>query len=334
MKTWILRFLIALTALVTSMGASATEKSPLCRGKFMNMISDVCWECVFPISIGAAQIAIGGQKDIENPASPICMCKFPVPGLSIGFWEPARTVEVVRYPYCMVSLGGINIDTGGSPVTHGREGRLRDEANGGPGWSIYQVHVYETPLLGVLGLGFDGICSSSGGIDLNFMTELDPSWDDDELAAVIAPDEALFATPVAQLACLADCAMANMSFGIQEMYWCAGCNGSLFPLNGHVQYHVSGAQASSLLMQRFLTKMHRLGLAKRYHGSQALCGPVNDMIMDKRAYKSNMTYPIPYTSGCQPLGRTTAIWATGKEFPIAGEDFAYILFRKRNCCAY
>ncbi|WP_299160117.1 TraU family protein, partial [Accumulibacter sp.] len=25
-------------------------------------------------------------------------------------------------------------------------------------------------------------------------------------------------------------------------------------------------------------------------------------------------------------------WGAGREFPFEGEDFAYMVFRKRNCC--
>ena len=35
---------------------------------------------------------------------------------------------------------------------------------------------------------------------------------------------------------------------------------------------------------------------------------------------------------CQPFGRTTIVWGAGKEIPVRGEDFAFLLFRKRNCC--
>lgn len=314
---------------------AAVDKA-LCQGKFVNPVSDICWECIFPISIGAAVIAANGEDDIENPPLPICMCVFlpPTPGLSIGFWEPAKTLEVVRYPYCLVSLGGISVDVGISAVAHGRESRFRDEANGGPGWSAYQVHYYDTPWLYVLGVGFDTLCATSGSIDLAYMTELDPTWLDDEMTSILNPEAILFANPVMMLTCLADCAMANIRYGIKEMFWCAGCNGMMYPLNGHIQYQVSGTQGSSLLMQRFMLKMHRQMLAKRYHGTDALCGPVTDPIMDKRAYKSHMTYPIPYTSGCQPFGRTTAIWGSGREYPYLGEDFGYLIFRKRNCCVY
>ncbi|MBN8764114.1 MAG: TraU family protein, partial [Thiobacillus sp.] len=35
---------------------------------------------------------------------------------------------------------------------------------------------------------------------------------------------------------------------------------------------------------------------------------------------------------CSTMGRTTVISGAGKEFPYKGEDFAYMLFRKRDCC--
>ena len=53
--------------------------------------------------------------------------------------------------------------------------------------------------------------------------------------------------------------------------------------------------------------------------------------MDKTAYKTQLTYPIPNTDKegrrcCQPSGRTTVLWGAGKEYPVRGEDFAFMLF--------
>lgn len=62
--------------------------APTCTGKFMNPITDVCWSCMFPISIGPVPILHMGQEDIENAVPPICMCGiFPWGkiGVSIGF---------------------------------------------------------------------------------------------------------------------------------------------------------------------------------------------------------------------------------------------------------
>jgi len=55
-------------------------------------------------------------------------------------------------------------------------------------------------------------------------------------------------------------------------------------------------------------------------------------IIKKSQYKTQMTYPIPQTDNCMPLGRSDVLWSSGKEFPYQGEDFGYLLWMKKNCC--
>ena len=106
---FLLALLLGSSALPTLAAGTAT-----CTGKFPNPITDICWSCILPISIGSARIAnFGDQEDTDNPPSPLCSCLVnPIVGLSIGFWEPARHVEVVRKPFCLVSLGGVDLDPG------------------------------------------------------------------------------------------------------------------------------------------------------------------------------------------------------------------------------
>ena len=33
----------------------------------------------------------------------------PVPGISLGFWEPVRLVDITRTPYCLTSLAGLSV---------------------------------------------------------------------------------------------------------------------------------------------------------------------------------------------------------------------------------
>jgi conjugal transfer pilus assembly protein TraU len=104
-----------------------------------------------------------------------------------------------------------------------------------------------------------------------------------------------------------------------------------------VQAHVGGVQASSLELYRMIAKLHREGLMWAASGEDGLCGYYPQPLMDKTGYKYHMLYPIPQTAKiagkcCQPLGRSTILWGAGKEFPFEGEDFAYQVFRKRNCC--
>ena len=102
--------------------------------------------------------------------------------------------------------------------------------------------------------------------------------------------------------------------------------------------HIGGVQASTLITQRMTAKMHRELLVWGASGNRGQCGYYPQPVMDKRNYKMTMLHPIPQTEKidgkcCQPYGRTTAIWGAGREFPYQGEDFAYLIFRKRNCCA-
>lgn len=313
--------------------------SPTCFGQFPNPITDICWSCIFPLSIGDMTILEFDQEDISNPSDPLCFCATPTPriGIEIGFWEPARLIEVTRTPYCLVSLGGIDFDPGIDAPRGAQDSRAAWD--GTMRGSTYQVHYYTNLILYYLEVLLDFPCLEKGSLDLAYLTELDPAWNDDQLTAILNPEAILFANPVAQAACAADCVAASIGFGIKEMIWCAGCNGTVYPLDGHVQAHVGGVQASSLLVQRMLAKMHRQMLAWRWHGRDAQCGPKLAPLMDKIGYKTQLVYPVPNTSKdegrcCQPLGRTTQIWGMAKEYPIKGEDFSYMVFRKRNCCAW
>ena len=43
----------------------------------MNPIADICWSCMFPLTIGSTPIMSDGEPDIDNPSSPVCFCSNP-----------------------------------------------------------------------------------------------------------------------------------------------------------------------------------------------------------------------------------------------------------------
>jgi conjugal transfer pilus assembly protein TraU len=207
----------------------------------------------------------------------------------------------------------------------------------GDGGAFYQAHFYTNPVLFWLEVVTDFPCLERGAFDLAYLTEVDPLWNDDELTLILNPEAVLFANPVAVAACAADCVAATAGFGIAGMFWCAGCQGGLYPLDGQVPYHGGGVRSASLIAQRLTAKLHRELIAWGWHGRPGLCGPYFLPVMDKTAYKTQLTYPVANTAKeagrcCQPFGRTTIVWGAGKEVPVRGEDFAFLLFRKRNCC--
>ncbi len=327
MKRWLVLILLACALNPLSEAASR------CQGKFANPLTDICWSCLFPLVLGGIPLVSMGQEDTANPGGFICTCANPIRvGIKTSFWEPARRVDVTRTPYCFVSLGGVSLD----PGIRAPEGEVRLQQDNTK-QSSYQVHWYVDPILYWLEVILDNPCLETGKFDVAYITEVDPTWNDDELTMLLNPETFLFGNPIAQAACAGDCVLSSVGFGSNALFWCAGCNGSIYPLNGHVQAHVSEVQASSLLVQRMTAKLHREALMWGTSGSDGLCGVYPEPVMDKTQYKYHMLYPIPQTQKingkcCQPYGRTTAVWGAGKSYPYAGEDFAYMIFRKKNCC--
>jgi conjugal transfer pilus assembly protein TraU len=316
--------------------APILHASDLCHGDFVNPITDVCWTCLFPITLGSVKVVNSHTPDTSNPSSPICACPGdPLPriGISIGFWEPIALVDVTRSPFCLVNLGGVQLNLG-----HSYNKGYAETANPDQNSSFYYVHWYRFPLLYWLNLLIDGLCLEKGGFDIAYLTELDPTWRDDELSFLLNPEAALFGNPLTQAACSADSLASLTGLPIDSLFWCAGSQGSLYPLSGQVQEHVGGVQASTLLAERMAFKLHREGLLWDSTGQNgtALCYQTPTPIIPKSRYRYQMVNPLPTTGegGCFPFGRTTSLWGSNHEYPYKGEDFGYLIWRKKNCCAF
>lgn len=306
-----------------------------CVGKLLNPVTDICWSCMFPITLGGVKV-INGRQDTQNPKRVVCTChKGPIPqiGVPVSFWEAVRVVEVTRTPWCLVTLGGVemmklNTHLHGT-VKHNKGHRMRSSA--------YNVHYITYPVLNIIGVLMDWLClERSGASDLNFwFSELEASWMDTETRMIMHPEAIAFANPIAQTACAVDCAASSAGFPLDALFWCAGCQGGMYPYSGFVGSHVGGAQASLLVSQRILAKMHRLMRENITSGEAALCQPIVSSVIKKSQYKTQMLYPKVQTDGehaCAPLGRSSVLWSFGHSYPNEGEDFAYVLWRKRNCC--
>jgi len=300
-----------------------------CVGKFVNPITDICWKCIFPITIAGVTVASG--EDTPNPRRVVCYCSDPLPriGIPISFWEPVRLVDVTRTPFCMVGLGGIRMGPNRGVRSHGS---IAHTNKSHMKQSFYHVHWYIYPVIYWLELLTDFVCMEKSQMDVAYMTELDPLWNDDETSFIINPEAALFANPIAQLACVADCVLASSGFPNDALFWCGGCQGSIYPFTGNVPAHSNPIQATLLITQRFIAKLHREGLLWGYVGVEGLCDKYPMPIIRKTQYKTQMTYPVATTGSCHPLGRTETIWGSGRSYPIKGEDFGYLIWRKRNCC--
>jgi len=310
--------------------------SAACGGKFPDPVTDICWLCLFPIHIGAAQLTAPGQVDNHDPQPPLlCSCPAPPPlfirpGVGVSFWEPARVAEVVRTPFCSPTLGGSVL--GQLPVPAG----THHKSDGQQGNAFYHIHWFQYPVLSWLGIAVaQGACAVNESFDLAYLSELDPLWDDDELSFLLNPEAILFANPVAQAACVADSvSAATNNFGLDTLFWCSGSQGSVYPLDGNHANHIGGVDSSLAIVHKQIFKLHRQLLAQDTSTLAAMCVPLPQPILRKNQYKQQMLYPIPQTVLGLGLGAPSTAWAAGREFPYKGEDFNYLIWRKRTCCAF
>ncbi|WP_440994919.1 TraU family protein, partial [Cysteiniphilum litorale] len=159
---------------------------------------------VFPITIGAVQTVPSplGLPDTINPPMPVALCPI-LPnvyrlGITLGYWEPHSLVDVTRIPYCMVNMGyqmsmGVNQQQIG-----GRSNYMAGSSDS----SFYHVHWYKYNVIYLLNLIMSMGCMQAEGVDLTYMSELDPLWDDEMLAFILNPEAILFGNVVTQLACI------------------------------------------------------------------------------------------------------------------------------------
>lgn len=314
--------------------AAPTGAIAKCNAKFLNPITEVCWDCIFPISIGGLSL-FNNRPDTTNPTFPLCLCwegLLPRIGLAIGLWEPARLVDVANEPGCFVNVG-LDFDfgllaTGSSTAT---------SANGAETGSSWQAHYYYYPLISWLGTVVDGLCLETTIFDVAYISEIDPLWNDVELGNLLNPEAILFANPIAQSACAAECvATSSGNLSMNALFWCNGCQGSLYPIAGEVNASYGGVMSSQSVAARLTARMHRLLLARKTASSSASCSPEIAPIMPKSQYRMQMTRPRATINGryaCAPMGSSTQFVDQFREIPFTGESFGWLMWRKRNCCA-
>ena len=313
---WLILFMLS--------GAQAYP-SALCTGHFVNPLKDVCWRCLFPLSIGGMTVVGGVLPDTKNATSPIGTCSGRV-GLNIGYWEPVVLADVTDTPYCLVNLGGHRLNLGMHSARGGRQVVGHGETS-----AFFNVHWYKYPLMLWLNIITSTSCREGGDFDVAYLTELDPQWRDSEMNFVLNPEAALFGNPVAASACAADSVSSSLqNQPLDSLFWCAGAQGSHYPLNGHVNAPVSPVQTALLLTERMNYKLHRTHLIADSSAS-APCTTQHLAITPKSRYRYEMVNQVPDGKHCYPSGHTTVDWEMGKIKPHTPDQYGFLIWRKRNC---
>ena len=301
-----------------------------CTGHFVNPITDICWRCLFPLSIGNATIVSGNNPDTKNPSLPLQICPAGTlyrVGLAIGYWEPFAVTDVTRNPYCLVNLGGLQ-----PSIHYGNVKGASESSASGTNGAFYQVHWYKYPLIAWLNIITSLGCLQSGDYDIGYLSELDPTWNDDELSFLTNPEDVLFSNPIAQLSCLTDAIASAKGSAINSLFWCLGAQGPSYPLTGHISAEYSVLQNATLLSERMAFKLHREGLVKDSIGQNgAVCFQSYRPILPKNRYRYALVNPTPDANACHPFGHTVTTWQTGRITPDDKGNYGYLIWRKRNC---
>lgn len=324
------------------------------------LVTNICWSCLFPIRLmGSFQFGDGNVPPGAADES-VCFCPgdlgIPEIGFTMGMWAPTRLIEVVRKPYCAPTLGGVTLRDSF------RLWGMKDGSDGSSSSNqFYNLHYYSFPLYEILELIVAPECNAGGFVDFDllYLSEVDPTWVEDELALFSQPEVAVAANPRLQMACPADCAAATLTGPIDSMWWCAGCWGNLYPFTGNVPSGGSPPRVTSLLATRAIASLHRRGLAWRTVGDEALCGGSIYPMLPKSQYRLSMLYPLaeadnkkrtpkPATRSstgtsaidgyewtqrcCHNIGVPTMLWGEWRNVPGVGEDYVYLLWRWTDCC--
>lgn len=337
-------FMILVTGLVSSFGAFANDAAnvesvdPQCTDSKLlsgKLITDICWDCLFPLRLSGATLAAGdGIKPEKAYDKPFCVCfdahNVPEPGFAASMWEPAFIFEQQRTPGCMSSLNGTKVNVFDKVFRGTHDSGAYDSTD--PAFNHY--HYYSFPLLSMLEMFTANACNPDGYIDIDllFFSEIDPTWNLDELAFFTTPEAALVANPLAVIACTADALSSTAKKPLESMFWCAGSWGNMYPLTGNVTGGNGTVQNSSLQKARVLNLLHRRGAARETVGQDAMCYPKVKVTLPKNNYKFTMFHPVPETKKAHVFGESTLTWGSNRIIPAVGEDPIYVIWRWKDCC--
>ncbi len=290
----------------------------------VDLIGKIDYSAMFPLRIAGATVVPGRMPDVTGTiGSPVCYCADPFPriGIPISFYEPNRIIEVVSDAWCYPTWGfGLNP----TKVGGGTYGDGQDKQK-----TFFQSHYMLFPVWAILELALDIACMETGGADVAYVTEVDPIWNSDTLAAFMQPEALLFGNPISNLACIADSIASTVFNPIDLLFWCKGSWGNAYPLTGWTNTK-NVVEDSASVAASMIYKLHRQLILWGSWGQAGLCGYYPAPIWRKSAYRLQLVTPIP--SFATTIGTSGLMWTPGHNPPFIGDNFGYILFKKRDCC--
>lgn len=301
------------------------------------LITDVCWDCIFPLKVAGMKVADGASGEPDGAANYGVLCNcfdnngVLEPGVPISMWKPAYLVEQQLQPGCLSSVNGWSWPS--DPVRQG----VHDSGDGvnytNP-MSAMHYRVYAFPLLFMLDLFTQSSCAGDGytEFDVMWMAEFDPTWFNPTLSWFTTPEALLILNPFALNACATDVVNVNSGSVDNSMFWCAGSQGLMYPLAGMDTRGLTYMGAATLFTQRALAVYHRRGFMRRMMGNDAMCESPFEAMMSRSQYRYQIMNPEPDANHSRVFGESTAFWEGGKVLPGGDQTPIFVIYKWDDCC--
>jgi len=342
---------VALVASILAFSATAARAEGMCPSSDIigaGMLSGICWNCIFPIKIagftmfGSPLVKSGTDSNgfplSSRPNVPpeatdktVCLCDngpLPTVGIPVGMWLPTTLYESTLTPGCSSTLGGIEIGIA-DPLYLG--------TSGNPSGTLTQqtfnhVHTYAFPPVLLMEL-FSRCNRTYTDIDVLYMSEIDPMWNDPIIAMYGNPVSVFGASLPAVAACAADSVSSAMGKPLDNLFWCGGgWSTTVSPYTGY-QHAMGPVQYSAASSQRLMAMNHVRGLDRRMVGSDALCEAQFQPMVKRSHYRWSTVFPRPEAKRNHGSGEALLRWGASRSIPGVAEHPIYLRWDWIDCCS-
>ncbi len=303
--------------------AACTNKS------FLDPITDIDWDCIFPMSIAGIPIDMGEHPPDDTDNEFYCYCSdryLAGYGFPIQYWEPALIVDTVADAWCFPAIGAdMSSDT-----DKNLSGSLNTSiGQGDANHAFQQYHIYDYPVWSILGMFLDDSCmESSAAFDIAMVSEIRPDWSDDFTAMAIYPETALMGNEAAVLACIADAVATTVQEPIDALYWCMGAWGLTYPMTGNITSKDYVEANAGIAARALYVNSRDLLLEDR---AADKCESLYLPIWIKSHWRLQEVRPM-VDDHCHVIGEPGLLWDWAKDPPGFSDNFSWVVFRKVDCC--
>jgi len=306
-----------------------TLRKNRCRERVIDPANDINWRMVFPIRIAGRGVNPGGGSldSAYTDRSRFCVCPGSSRGVVVSFHQPRFVEEITTIPGCLTLLEGVSLMSA--------DKSLQGDIDTNASTARFQVHWYTFPIFSKLGL-FKGLnCASQPPFKLIYLSEMDPTWQDDAWSVIYDPSSIVFSDLASQAACHQDALAATSGHPLDKLFWCAGSLGSIYPLTGNANTAVGRLQAAELISAKSMAKLSRLGLLWRTVGRDALCQKQPMPIWVKSQFSIDPISPLVYRGPGLPIGAAPIVWQYRPPQSLPGqESLTQIIFQEVQCCIH